>query len=281
MEKKYLIIFSSDERYDLAAKRLMLQAEDSKWFDEIICYSEYNKLNNYKPKCFINGFSKINPRGAGLWAWKPDFIYHCMINEIEENALVVYLDAGVEINKFGYKKFELYCKIANEGKIVATRTNKIEFLYTNIPLVSRIKLGIIDLLSYQYQAGLLVFSNTINNKKLIKLWKELCLENEGIFLLKPSPLHGIIGENRHDQSIFSGILKLSKQEYSIGRSLAENPVLISKSRYMKTYPFFSLRNYTENSIISNNVEIAAKDSFISILDYYLLKIYNKIFKIRK
>jgi hypothetical protein len=275
MTRKYLLIFASDEHYFNAARRLEAQAKDVGWFDEILVYGPSDRFNGYKPECIRNGFSLDYPRGCGLWAWKPDFILHCLRNCVEERGIVVYLDAGVELNKHGASNFEYYVRVATAGLVVATRTKNIEYFYSNNLLRSALRSGFRDTCSYQYQAGLLVFDNSPRNRALIEKWMTLCLASNGLFLTAKSPAHGYYGENRHDQAVFSALVKKEKIVHSIGLPLSGLPQILSRSRYMKTFPFFSVKNFTTESCVEDVPSIMPDGGWVARLEYVLMKVQGR------
>lgn len=277
INKKYLLIFSSDSKYANAAERLRNQAINLGWFDKIIVYGSSDDLIGYRPECFENGFSAKYPKGAGLWAWKPEFISYCLDHLIDANSIICYLDAGVELNKYGKDKLFQYFKIAELGKFIATRTHKIEYLYSNLLLIKYLNPSILNLVSYQYQAGLLIFKNTKENINFIKQWESLCKLNNYRLLTAYSPLYPYIGENRHDQAIFSLLFKRLNYRFSIGLPLSGNREAIIRSRYMKSFPFFSMRNYTNNLIINYFQCGESTSAYRHRVVYLILRIYYKLF----
>lgn len=278
MQNKYLIIFSSDDKFNIAAKRLETIAIKSKWFDKVLVYGLSGLFGDYIPEVIRNGFSSKYTHGCGLWAWKADFINYCINNIIEEGAIVFYLDAGFEINILGEKKFIEYCDAANKGYIVVTRTKKIEFLYNNRIVYEKVKIKRYHWLTFQYQAGFLLFKNNTINRAFVNKWHQLCLFNGCQLLTANSFLAGLIGQNRHDQSVLSALLKSTNSAYSIGIPLSGIPQLISKSQYMLTYPVFSLRNYTEHSFLTILKDVEPKDTLFSRLKYFFDRLIFKVYK---
>lgn len=282
MKKKYLLIFSSDDRYIACAQRLHAQATSLGWFDKVITYGISVELKNFVPECVTNDFTSLYPRGFGLWAWKPDFILYCLENLIEEGSIVVYLDAGVELNQHGVDKFETYCNVVHDSKIVVSRTKKFEFLYSNIKLMRDFKLSIVNIFSYQYQATILMLPNEEKFRSLIKSWKKYCLFKNGLYLTNSSILEGIVGGNRHDQSVLSAILKkMPSIVYSTGIPFAGIPSLINKSKYMMSYPFFSLRNYTSNLLIDSNITFRPSSNTVNKFIYLFTKAKYKLSRLLK
>ena len=53
-------------------------------------------------------------RGGGVWLWKYYFI-NKLINEISENDLLVYCDAGASLNFYAKKRFDDYIEIINDS----------------------------------------------------------------------------------------------------------------------------------------------------------------------
>lgn len=70
-------------------------------------------------------------RGGGYWIWKTEIIEK-RLNEINENDILIYLDAGCSINIHGKKRFDEYIKMISESNkgIISFQTPHIEKKYT-------------------------------------------------------------------------------------------------------------------------------------------------------
>lgn len=85
--KKFLITFGTVD-YKNAVDSLVKSA--NKYFDNIKCFTPLDIDSNFleKNKNILN-----QQRGAGYWLWKP-YIIHKVLNEINPDDLVFYVDAG-------------------------------------------------------------------------------------------------------------------------------------------------------------------------------------------
>ena len=93
------LISYGDDNYRDAKKRIEMEASSTGWFDSITVYGPEILDNNFK-----NKFKEVlnHPRGAGYWIWK-NYIIKKKLSEINDNDILIYVDAGCSINKKGKK----------------------------------------------------------------------------------------------------------------------------------------------------------------------------------
>jgi hypothetical protein len=223
------------KRISRALERLTKQARAFPWIDETRTYSEKDLTEEYFSK--LGKVLKKNPKGFGLWSWKP-FLIERELNSMKPGDVLIYLDAGVEINKGGASRFTHYLDYLARKDILFfsldhqhrqwTKQNKeifdIEDLYFRNQVV----------------AGVLMFRVSDSSKKLVARWKELCSFDEGALLEDPAPSseesHEQLIEHRHDQSL------LSRAVFEAGIDTWQDETIFKPWRKGREYPFLALRN---------------------------------------
>lgn len=207
--KKVFITFGAGGQnfYD-ATKRLTDQARSLDVFDEIIAYDD-NYLKNDNEFWDKHGnFIENNKRGYGYWLWKPYVIKKTM-EKLADGNVLMYLDCGCEIDINKKDKILEYFELVKKYNIICTDTGYVEKDWNKMDLV--LKLEMLDekhMSSNQYQAGAqLIYINDIT-RKLVNEWYNIASEYHNIDD-SPSVAKNCdsFKEHRHDQSIFSLLLK--------------------------------------------------------------------------
>ena len=97
--------------FKYALERIKKEAVTSKWFDKITIYTSEKLNKKFKMKY---GDILKKPRGGGYFIWKIQIIKQ-ELELIKENDIIVYLDAGSSINKYGKSRFDQYIKMLNNS----------------------------------------------------------------------------------------------------------------------------------------------------------------------
>ena len=116
MSKIHLITYGNDT-FKNSKMRLYNQAinlshpSSSPWFDTISLYGPEALSQEFR-----NKFSHIlnQSRIGGYGIWRP-YIIKQKLNEINENDILIYLDAGCSINQHGKKRFDEYIEMLNNN----------------------------------------------------------------------------------------------------------------------------------------------------------------------
>jgi uncharacterized protein YqgQ len=233
------LITYSDSNYNLSKYRLCDEAIKSGWFDTVTPYGP-DDLNDDFRKQFENILS--HKKGAGYWIWKCHIIKK-KLNEINDNDILIYLDAGCSINTKGEKRFFEYIDMLNNsdtGIISFQLTQQSEKTWTTTEIFNYFNISLDDEIakSGQIMATVRIMKK---NKNLINM-----IDKE-IKALYDNPLmftdhynnnqESYFKDNRHEQSIFSVIRKM------------HNPILLEDETWFNTfgnekslkYPFWATR----------------------------------------
>lgn len=146
------------------------------------------------------------PRGYGLWSWKP-FLVNMELEKLLDGDMLIYMDAGVEINPAGAAKLREYLDF----------TSTTGFLFFTVELQHRHWTKFSDVLvprehffRDQVSAGVFMLKVSPESKSLIRQWLDLCAADRAAYLKDPDPLdhmqtRGFV-DHRHDQSVLSKIV---------------------------------------------------------------------------
>lgn len=152
-----------------------------------------------------------SPRGYGYWLWKP-FLIRQLMNRLEEDAIIFYMDAGCELNHQGIKRMAEYHDYAvTYGGLVFTLKHQVEVHYTKMDTYKRVTGDVVyNETDRQILATALLVKNTPLNRVFIDEWYTICCENRYHYLddtVSHLKNHELFKEHRHDQSIFSLLVK--------------------------------------------------------------------------
>ena len=225
-------------KFEKSKKRLTTEAENTGWFSSIVSYGPEDLDDEFKLK-----FEEIlnKPRIGGYGIWRP-YIIKKKLEEISYNDILIYLDAGCKINSSGKKRFNEYIELLNKSDegIISFQLGHIEKRYTTKEIFDYFDVNMRDKIanSGQILSGILIMKKNTNLIKLIDKWLRVVHDNPLLFTdhynnNQAPPFR----DNRHEQSVFSLIRKLS------------NPILLRDETYFRpfgnevslTYPFWATR----------------------------------------
>ena len=214
-QKIYLISYGSG-KYEKTKYRLQQQAINSEFFHEIFIYGnkdiDCSFLEKYK-KLFDNKIEG-GQKGGGFWIYKYYFIQKLLEN-INDNDIIFYVDAGCSINKNGKQRFNKYIDILNNSihGIISFQMNHLPekcwttsqiFNYFDISMDSNIAK------SGQFIATVLAVRKTENIINIINLFFKTIDYDYKLITNAYNKNNQIkdFKDNRHDQSIFSILRKI-------------------------------------------------------------------------
>ncbi len=202
----HLVSFGGpSEQYVKAVERLRQQAIQMNVFSSIHIYTHRDLLSD--PAFKFKDFVQNNPRGYGYWIWKAYYIQK-VLHQIPEGDLLMYLDAGCELNPYGKRRlFELVPIVINK-KIIGTHSISTDITYTKRITRESIPLSKELLAKNQMQAGYLFMRKCPEIITLIYNWNKW---NSCVELLDDTTSNEYpeFIDHRHDQSIFNLLVKSS------------------------------------------------------------------------
>lgn len=223
-------------------KRIRQEANDSNFFDIIKTYNEKSFDKKYRKK-YRNRFKLI--RGYGYWMWK-SYLVKRELENMSNDDILVYMDAGCTINKNGAKRFYEYISYVKEtkcGVLAFLQESFIENVYTKSDIFNYIgclnNKNITD--TPQFWAGAFIIRKCDHSVSFINKWYDLCHNHFDLITDSPSLINNSSNfiENRHDQSAFSVLLKLFYKPYII--SYRENFTYGDFHKDLNIYPIWATR----------------------------------------
>ncbi|MBQ9537825.1 MAG: hypothetical protein IJU95_01020 [Treponema sp.] len=152
-------------------------------------------------------------RGYGYWSWKPAVIKK-VLNKMKANDILLYCDAGCHLNPKAKDKLLHYIDIVGKQDILVTgltpEYNSYSWTKMDTNNLFKDKLSEKDFMEGQLQATTIFLKKNPYTINLIERWDRLMdYENLHYFDDSPSilPNHPSFHENRHDQSLFTLLLR--------------------------------------------------------------------------
>jgi hypothetical protein len=239
--KLNFITFGGPNRnYHDAVDRLYKQAKLFDIFSTVTKYTEKDLQNDNDFWTKHGKFIQNNRRGYGYWLWKPYLILK-KLKEIDDNDILLYLDAGCELDINGKNYFiNKFIPLTNEKKIISTETSSNDIKFTKKDLVIFTKMENSPLLADRHmQAGTLMMTNDNTIKKLFEEFYQIASENYNLLDDSQSinKNHESFIEHRHDQSIFNMLVK----KYNlINYDMSTNDNIINPIRVLRNKSGISL-----------------------------------------
>lgn len=206
---KLILVSFADSRYRNSLRRLEEQTRKFP-FDERYFLTEKNCLTK-------KYWRKLKPwlyrRGYGYWAWKSSIVKE-FLNKLDEDDMLFWSDAGIMWNPTSKSllKFDEYIKkLSGDNDILVFGQPTIEKEWTKGDVLEA--LGVYDeediCNSNQYWAGCFLIKKTKRTVDFIDKLNELCDLSKELITDKRSTIPNKEGfiENRHDQSVFSVLVK--------------------------------------------------------------------------
>ena len=211
MSKLYGISYTSrqfNNRYNTITKL----GNDCGLFNEFKCFTENDIDNEFKEK-----YKEVwtMSKGAGYWIWKP-YIISKMLEQINENDIVVYIDGGCHINitKESQERFNEYINMINNSQsgLLRFQLTHQEKNFTNKKTIDyfKDKFNINDemmntyLESMQCVGGIQLMKK---NKYTIQFFKQILEILSDDYKLFTDIYTETNEKHRHDQSIMSLLYK--------------------------------------------------------------------------
>ena len=241
MAKVHLITYG-DKNYTKTKHRLVEEAKRTQWFSTITAYDQNDIDNDYKKE-----FKEVlnQPRGSGYWIWKSYFILK-RLKEIDEDDILIYLDAGCTIHRMAHKRFYEYIGMLDTKCMIAFQMHHVEKHYTTKEIFEYFnvleKEDITE--TGQCVGGIRIMKNNQETRSIMQLeyntYKANKLLATDYYNNKQEPY---FIDNRHDQSIFSVITKLNNNVMVLG-----DETNVHDTKTKQNFPFFASRIKDKKSI---------------------------------
>lgn len=214
------LTYFGDNNFSIGKNRIKTQAENFGVFKSILEYGEEDLEDNSFWEEYAQPMmaprSGMTGRYYGYYACKPYFVLKAL-ESIPENDVLLYVDSGCELNKNGLEKLQQYYQECVETEGVFFTLDLPEAQWTKMDTY-RLIMNDNDeyLMTRQVISGIFFLKNTTMVRELVQKWTDICTQDNGKYLDdSPSslPNDSIFRENRHDQSIWSLLLKSKAEEH--------------------------------------------------------------------
>jgi hypothetical protein len=268
------LAFGSHANYIEAGNRIIKQATILNIFDNLNLYTAEDLKKDKEFWDRHGTFIQNNKRGYGYWIWK-SYLIDKTIDKLNDGDILLYCDIGCEIIEKEKRYLLEYIEKVKKYKILAHPlyiTN--EYAFSKMDLI--LKLGMTnykEVYFCQIESGIILLEVSNVIRKIIKEWYELCCDYHNIDD-SPSinPNVKFFYEHRHDQSVFSLLLKkykiftdIIKENKCIkyirnrsGKSKFNNIVIYNYNYNFRNYDFINKnidKNYIYNISLSNQIKI--------------------------
>ena len=178
-------------------------------------------------------------RGGGYWIWKP-YIIHKTMKMLNNNDYLVYSDAGSRLNSSGVDRLKEYIEMIKPetGKSILAMelAGFKESVWTTSEIFNYFDVEDNIKNSSQIIATVVIFRKSSESLNMIDKWLETAVKKPLIFTDhyndEARRLNPEFRDNRHDQSIFSIILKQEPYKSNtviigdeVDSQLPKNPIL--------------------------------------------------------
>jgi hypothetical protein len=205
----HLITYGCD-KYEKSKNLLYNEALTSGWFNSISVYGPKDLDNEFQTR-----FKDVlnQPRGSGYWIWKV-YIINKKLNEIKDGDILIYLDAGCTINKKGERRFYEYIDLLNNNNegIISFSMPLAEKVWTTTEIFNYFNISTNSEIANSGQLHSTILIMKKNNKliNIIYNYYKLLYTNPLLFTdYYNNNQQSYFIDNRHDQSIFSILRKIS------------------------------------------------------------------------
>jgi hypothetical protein len=210
LSKNFFISFGN-QRYYNSINRIKNEAESFNIFDNIVVYNDENLKNIFPEFWSAHGnFINNNNRGYGYWIWK-SFLVLKTLESMNENDILVYADAGCELNNNGINRLKEYFEIVKNSNygILSFELIHPEKQWTKMDLFNELDMNTYEHLNNrQLMATSFILKKCDHTMKLVGEWYKY---SSNYHLIDDSNSNAknddMFCEHRHDQSIFSLIRK--------------------------------------------------------------------------
>ncbi len=225
-----------------AVKRLERQADAFALIDEFRGYTPEDLPSDVRSTFLPETFEKL--RGYGYWRWK-SYLIARELEELRDGDVLIYLDAGAEINPAGRDRFTYYLDAVSRNEVLFFA---MPYQHRNWTKRDPLLLNLQDhFFRNQISAGFIMLRATTSTRLLATEWNQRSALDRGRLLKdEPEVLFGAV-EHRHDQAVLSQLIfehgfpttapdETFFQPWSSGRSfpflLLRNRTGVSRLRYV-------------------------------------------------
>ena len=235
--KLKIISFGSNDEYIHLAEKTVQSVKN------LYSKSESKVFNPKDLPNEINDYAKSYSKGYGYWVWKP-YIIKEALNTANANDILLYVDGRSGLKKTGKPIRWLDNFILEKHFDVAIwQMIHKEMSWTNGDIISAFRLNLDSeiLKTGQFAATFHAWRKNIRTLYFLKEWLNFLLDNRDICRDEDSKKqnHKKFIENRHDQSVFSLMIKtkISNNDSTTFKIMQSKKILNDNLRpHLKNHP---------------------------------------------
>ena len=220
--KRFITFGGPNPNYHKSVSRVCKEAQALHFFDEVVGYTDQH-LKNDVPFWEKHGrFIESNHRGYGYWIWKSHLIQRSL-DEMNDNDILIYCDAGCQINMNGKRRLNEYIDMlntnVNDHGLISFQLEFKELMYTKKYIFDKFQSSEHNKNSLQCIGGIQIIKKNEHSVQIINEWCKNCMEYNLINDNIATNENPAFKDNRHDQSVLSvlvnkhGSIKLIDETY--------------------------------------------------------------------
>jgi len=266
---KIKLLTFSNKYYRKSLDRLYHQASQSNIFDEISIYTEKDLSHTFAQS--NQSILKPSCRGFGYWIWKPDVILDALKNTNAD--ILVYCDAGFHINYSGLKRANEYfeglaasdkdfcvfsAKSSDRGDLAGAKNLSLyDKYYTKQYTIDQLRIPNVHLNCDTIGAGLIIMKRNDIVRDFMYNWREIMSSDHALINDQYDfSSHDGYVEHRHDQAVFSHLMKRSNNYLALSSDefyWLDKQTQVPDWAKLANYPFHARRDiqkYTWHKVVA-------------------------------
>lgn len=231
----------ADSRMKACLDRIRQEAEEMRVFDAIHCLNENNLDRTFTAR--NRHLLKPEVRGFGYWIWKPQAVLQ-VLNVMADGDVLLYADAGCHLNKKGEKMLRYYIDyvlFTPPHLLVFSPQSPKEREYTKGDVLDyfQVRNNPAFTETGQIQATAFFIRKQENTCRLVQEWLHIMQEHNELIDDTPSRSPNLpdFKEHRHDQSIFSLLIK---RQHALVLPMTQ--IWSRTWLFMNRYPIWAVRH---------------------------------------
>ncbi len=225
--------------YHRAVRRICREAAEFNLFNQIIGYTDEDFRRDFPGFCARHGdFIETRP-GYGYYLWKP-FLIHHHLQAMRDGDLLLFVDAGCELNLYGKPRLMEYFALCAEHFVLTFRLSPACTVeaWTKMDTLLRLDPERRWAERPQHESGRIFITKTARTMALAEEWLAVCMEDNYRYLTpwdRPSPPPQNFREHRYEQAILTLLLFKHGLDFSLptdveGSIQARYPICTSRNR---------------------------------------------------
>lgn len=231
-DAKISFISYADTKFEQSRQRLLNEANTSGWFTgQIKIYGPQDLSEDFRKKV---GEPLTRPRGGGYWLWKP-FILYDMLMKLNDNDILLYIDAGCTLNASGLPRFNEYVSMISKDSGYSTLVMQLKSgisINKQYPSLKDRKWTTSAIFEYfkiennnpikdldQVLSGFMLCRKCPESVAVVRKWLDVAETNPKLFTDEFNEEARVknknFEDNRHDQSVLDIIVKISPYKETV------------------------------------------------------------------